>query len=195
MSEFTISVGSGRGHTPDDTTMTETTSTPRSEATPECLDIDGDIPIEATEYVHETGDYCARDTDGRVVVGVTNDAGEVLLLVTADGDHAILPNCHVEDGDWEGVARRTVEESTGVDIDLDGPELVRAVDHCLADEEDVRERTHHVVFGASPLGDGTDASEPSCDDPEWTAGWYDEVPVTFDDADGDVLADIQRFLG
>lgn len=153
-----------------------------------------DVEHEQTVYVHEAADYCARDTDGRVVVGVTNDSGEVLVLDAAGGDHAILPNCHVEDGDWEGVARETVANSTGVQVLLDGVRFVRCVDHRLEDEEDARERTYHVVFGASPVSEGGDAADPACADPEWTAGWYDAVPVEFEDEDDDVLADIERFL-
>lgn len=194
MSELIIRVGPDRDRTPDDTPMTENaTSHAPHENTPAGLDVD-DVAVARTEYVHEDADYCARDTDGRVVVGVTNDAGEVLLLVDADRSHAILPNCHVEDGDWEGVARETVAESTGVPVALHGPSFVRVVDHRLEGEEEPRERTYHVVFAASPESDGADTPEPSCDDPEWSAGWYDEVPVVFDDGDSDVLADIGRFL-
>lgn len=153
-----------------------------------------DVEYEETTYVHEKADYCARDTDGRVVVGVTNDDGEVLLLINDEREHAILPNCHVEAGDWRGVARDTVEESTGVAVDLVVPELVRVVDHRIEGEDAPRERTYHVVFAATPAG-GRSAPEPNCSDPDWSAGWYDEIPVDIDEDTGDALADMNRFLG
>lgn len=180
---------------------------------PDSLSVDApdDLAYAERTYVHEDDDYCAQDTDGRVIVGVTNDAGEVLLLVNDERSHAILPNCHVEAGDWADVARRTVEESTGVAIDLEGPAVVRAVDHRIEgedeneadgvherDEENGRkgahdDRTFHVVFHGTPTEAAND-TEPGCDDPDWRTGWYDEIPYEIDSEHGDVLDDIERFL-
>lgn len=170
-----------------------------SRSLPPGLDIEVPDELEFAErtYVHEDEDYCAQDTDGRVVVGVTNRAGEVLLLVNDGHSHAILPNCHVEDGDWADVARRTVENSTGVTIELDGPEVVRAVDHEIdgdGDDDPTPDgRTYHVVFRATPTEDGRDA-DPTCEEPDWRTGWYDEIPYDIDPEHGDVIDDIERFL-
>jgi len=155
-----------------------------------------DVDRETTQYVHDDADYCAHDTDGRVVVGVTRGEGqdgdsEVLLLTDADGDHAILPNDHVENGDWQAVARKTVANSTGLSIDCDDVALVRAVDHRVEGEDEIRERTHHVLFHATPTAE---TPAPACDEDGWTAEWVAEVPAVFDDESGDVRDDIARFL-
>jgi hypothetical protein len=181
----------------EEVTATGTTPRDRDEAAwlPASVAVDtpDDIAYAQRTYVHDDADYCAHGTDGRVIVGVTNDTGEVLLLVNDARAHAILPNCHVEDGDWADVARRTVEESTGIAIDLDGPEVVRAVDHEIQGEDECDSRTHHVLYRARPVAAAKE-DEPICEDPDWRIGWFAEVPYEIDDEHGDVLDDIERFL-
>jgi hypothetical protein len=170
---------------------------------PDALTTRDGVDVSESTYPHEDFDHCEADSDGRVVVGVTTDAGEVLLQVHESEDHVLVPNEVVADGDWDGAARRAAEQF-GVPVELDGVERVRVVDHVEVDErpEDhsdvpddapVVETTHHVVVGASVAT--ADVPEPSADDDEWTVGWYDELPVDVpDDASGDSLDDIRTFL-
>ena len=52
--------------------------------------------------------------------------------------------------------------------------------------------TFQVVLKASPDGE----TAPTVEDDDWTAGWFDEVPVLLDaeDGHGDAVADVRRFL-
>jgi hypothetical protein len=67
--------------------------------------------------------------DSHVVVGVTNDEGEVLLL--NDGSHGwTLTAFPVESGeDWVAVGRRGVENLADGTVKIDGPERVRRIDY------------------------------------------------------------------
>lgn len=187
-----------------DTSGTEREATDEQRlADPETLTARDDVAVSESTYPHEDFDHCEADSDGRVVVGVTTDAGEVLLQVHESEDHVLVPNEVVADGDWDGAARRAAEQF-GVTVELDGVERVRVVEHVEVDErpedpdaipEDAEfvERTHHVVVGASVAAE--EVPDPSADSDDWTVGWYHELPVDVpDDASGDSLDDIRTFL-
>ena len=151
----------------------------------------GDITYDERTYVHDDETHCAADAAGRAVVGVTNEHGEVLLLVA--GEHAILPNCTVDaDEDWAAVARETAAETAGGPVTLKVVRAVQRVEHCVEGADVPHNVTFQVVLEASPDGE----TAPTVEDDDWTAGWFDEVPVSLDaeDGHGDAVADIQRFL-
>ena len=150
-----------------------------------------DIAYDERTYVHDDETHCAADAAGRTVVGVTNEHGEVLLLVA--GEHAILPNCTVDaDKDWAAVARETAAETAGGPIALERVWAVRRVEHCVEGADSPHNVTFQVVVEASPDGE----TAPTVEDDDWTAGWFDEIPVPVDSKDDhdDAVADIRRFL-
>ncbi|PSP95425.1 hypothetical protein BRC84_03175 [Halobacteriales archaeon QS_1_68_44] len=150
-----------------------------------------DIAYDERTYVHDDEIHCAADAAGRATVGVTNGHGEVLLLVA--GEHAILPNCTVDaDEDWASVARETAAETAGGPVTLEGVRAVRRVEHCVEGADSPHNVTFQVVLEASPDGE----TAPTVEDDDWTAGWFDEVPVSLDaeDGHGDAVADVRRFL-
>jgi len=164
---------------------------PESHPDPAALAEREDVAFAERTYPYDP-EGCEADAAGRVVLGVTNDDGAVLLLVHEEADHAIPPNATVDPGEsWRAVAREAARERANVSVDLGDPVAVRAVDHRDEEANAVRHRTHHVVFPATPA-DGADP-DPSVEDTAWTAGWYRDLPVDIDDA-GDVLDDIERFL-
>lgn len=150
-------------------------------------------------YLHADADYCEADATGRAIVGVTNDASEVLLLVHWEGPHVVLPNCTVDaDEDWAAVGRRTVEEATGVTVAIEAPERVRTIDHVVEGETDPLGTSQHVVFSASPVAVESERDEPETDDEDWEVGWFDEIPVPVDAdqpvAVADAIDDVRSFL-
>ncbi|PSQ41207.1 hypothetical protein BRD14_06955 [Halobacteriales archaeon SW_5_68_122] len=150
-----------------------------------------DIAYDERTYVHDDETHCAADAAGRAVVGVTNGYGEVLLLVA--GEHAILPNCTVDaDEDWASVARETAAETAGGPIALERVWAARRVEHCVEGADVPHNVTFQVVLEASPDGE----TAPTVEDDDWTAGWFNEIPVPVDSKDGhgDAVADIRRFL-
>lgn len=160
---------------------------------PEQLFADDAVDAERRTYTHEDADYCEATDAGRAIVGVTDDAGRLLLLVNRGEEHAILPNERVDDGeDWAAVARNQVEELAGIDVALDGVERVRRVEHVVEDDGTPPRTTHHVVFGASPAG--STALGDLCEDNDWEIGWHDELPVAAEDDDAGVLDDVRLFL-
>ena len=149
-----------------------------------------DVAYDERTYVHDDETHCAVDAAGRTVVGVTNERGEVLLLA---GEYAILPNCTVDaDEDWASVARETAAETAGGPVTLEGVRAVRRVEHCVEGADTPHNVTFQVVVEATLAGE----ADPGVEDDDWTAGWFDEVPVPADaeDGHGDAVADIQRFL-
>lgn len=152
------------------------------------------IDYDARTYVHESTDHCEADGKGRVVVGVTNDEGEALLLVDQDRSIAMLPNATIDSGDdWLPAARRAVAEATGLDVTIGDPIRVRRIEHTTEESDTPHNVTGHVVFGASP----TDDNLMTPDDAPFEVGWYDSLPVEVPDdpsTRGDVLADVRSFL-
>ena len=149
------------------------------------------VAYDERTYVHDDETHCAADAAGRAVVGVTNGHGEVLLLVA--GEHAVLPNCTVDaDENWASVARETAAETAGGLVALERVRAVRRVEHCVEGADSPHNMTFQVVLGASPEAE----TAPTAEDDDWTADWFDEVPVPLDaeDGHGDAVADIQRFL-
>lgn len=152
------------------------------------------IEVEDRTYTHEDRDHCEADADGRVVVGIARDDGDLLLLLDPTDEHAILPNCVVDpDEDWTTVARETVEGTTGVPVTIEGVEAVRRIEH-VCEGENPHNETFHVVFRGSVADEGAAADPTVDDDTDWTAGWYDHLPIAVGDDPGDAVADIRRFL-
>lgn len=130
--------------------------------------------------------------EGVVAVGVTNGAGEVLLFVNGEEDHAVLPHGPVEAGeDWAAVARREVEDFSGVPVEIQAVERVRRK-YYTPEDDDRRITAYDVVLRASPVADGIEVS-PLCDDNDWEVGWFDGTPVDIDE--GAETDDIRLFLG
>lgn len=167
-----------------------------------CVDDDrvdnGRVDTKRLTLTHEDDeqyeDHCETDAAGRVIVGVTDADGRLLLQVNLDAGYAILPNDTVaSDEDWATVGRECVEGSTSIDVTLDSVERVRRVEHVVVDEEMPRSITYQVVFGASVSAAGT-VPDGLCEDNPWEFGWYDAIPVDGDDHGAGVLDDIRLFL-
>lgn len=112
---------------------------------------------------------------GGVVVAVTNDAGEVLLVENDWMAGFGFPGGGVEPGeDWPTAAAREVEEETGVAVEIERPWRVlrQTLEH--GDEQ----LTGHVVFyRAAPAGDEAIADDPGIEDEDIQGvGWFDAVP-------------------
>ncbi|NEU58017.1 NUDIX hydrolase [Halorussus sp. MSC15.2] len=179
-------------------TSTETTDdvSPADSLTdPERLRDRADVPFTSEEAMHDDRDHCNTDTAGRAVVGLTNDAGDVLLAVHKEESVAMLPHCGVEPGeDWAAVARGTVEITTDLPFELDGVEAVREIDHFAEGEDEPHATTYGVVFRASVAGD-PDTADPSHDENEhWDADWFDAVPENTPEGSGLVEDDIRLFV-
>lgn len=167
-----------------------------------------DVEFREEVMVHADEDHCGVAGEGRVIVGVTGSAGDVLLLVHRAAAVATLPNGRVDAGDeWAGAARRAVDETTGVDVELAGPVVVRAIEHYVAtgddsaggdrpsDTDEPRATSFEVLFRASPAESGAGDGQPHTDDDDWIAGWFDELPNDLSDVDGFVEDDVRRFFG
>lgn len=167
-----------------------------------------DVEFREETMVHADEDHCGVASEGRVIVGVTGSAGDVLLLVHRTAAIATLPNGRVDASDeWARAARRAVDETTGVDVELAGPVVVRAIEHYVADGDDPaadnrpsdadepRATSFEVVFRASPAEGGARDGQPHTDDHDWVAGWFDELPNDLSDVDGFVEDDVRRFFG
>ena len=183
--------------TTTDAAQTDRTESLESPADPETLlDREGVEFIEKPSEEHEHHFEMYEPIQGVAIVGVTNDADEVLLLVDREAGHAVLPYAKVDpDEDWATVARRKTEELTGVAVSLDGTERVRRKQYRPEEGGDDRETTgYDVVFSASPVGDeAATAAVGTCEDNHWEAAWVDGIPADVD-ADGDVADDIRLFV-
>lgn len=146
---------------------------------------------EVVDHQHHFDLY--EPIDGMAVVGVTNDDGKVLLLVHDDEPLALLPHGPVEPGeDWAAAASRAVEEKTGVAVEIDGPELVKRKYFSPEGDDDRQTTAYQVFLHATPIADETAAgSSAKADQGDWTAGWFDEVPV---DADHEEVEDDIRLF-
>jgi len=161
-------------------------------------DIADDPGVDYREHtaVHDDEHYCEADVDGRIVVGVTDEDGSVLLHVNRDRSAALLPNGKVQaDEDWLAAGRRAVEDLTGLAVRMDAPRLVRRVEHVVDGEDEPRAATHHLVVEASPEIARENRPQPTVPDDqadEWEAGWFDRVPV--DPNGGLHVDDVRLFL-
>lgn len=158
---------------------------------PESLRDREDVEFREETRVHDDEDHCAVGIEGRAVVGVTDDDGEVLVIVHEEMDHAMLPNGKVESGDdWAAVGRDRVEHLTDLPVDLDGPVRVRKAEHVVEGDEEPHTTSYQVVFAASPAADADRVSD-GCD---WHAGWFDELPEVVADVERPSVDDIRLFV-
>ncbi|AGN01837.1 hypothetical protein L593_09460 [Salinarchaeum sp. Harcht-Bsk1] len=157
-----------------------------------------DVPVSQDEMEHESADHCSTDIAGRVAVGVTNDDGQTLLLCNEEHGVALLPHGSVQPGeDWLVAARREIEAQTGVEIALDGIELLRDIDHVIAGEDGVHTSTYGLIFTATPAGGDIQDCKQSADagSDRWYAGWFDGVPEHLDVPPGGPGDDLELILG
>lgn len=164
-------------------------------ADPERLSESGTVPFDAEVRTHDDRGYCGDGIDGNAVVGAGTDEGELLVLAHPDHSIALLPHATVEDGDWASAAHRGVEGQTGIAVELEGIEAVRAVDHVLEGTETAHQRTHRVVFRASPIGGGIRECKRSAEagSDGWRAAWVEELPEGMSPAEGGPRADLELF--
>lgn len=137
---------------------------------------------------------------GMAIAGITNAAGDVLLVKNTDPDVChdwVLPHGAVreDDVDWAETAADWVDGLTGINATIDDVVHVRRNDITLdADDEGetTETTTYHVIFSGHPH-DGhaiQDDVRYDCDD-IWTAGWHSSVP---DSAHETESRDIARFV-
>ena len=196
----------------DDATVDATPLDPAS------LADDPGVAFAERVYPHGDTDHCEAGAAARAVVGCTRDDGAVLLLVNRDAEHAILPHPTVDDvADLHEAAREEVADVAGIApeaVSIGAPVAVRRVAHYVTDDPDavgddtevedlaidVPDRdphnvTHHVVLAASLARDGAaDLPTPGVDDPDWEAGWFQDLPVEMGADAGDVTEDLRRFF-
>lgn len=152
----------------------------------------GEVEYTERTVTHEDDDHCGAEAAGRAIVGVTNDRGEVLLIVDERGEHAFLPNGTFDaDDHWPTVARDTAAAVAGEPVALGEPRAVRRVEHVADGDDEPHNTTFQVVVGGSVDGE----VDPGVDAAGVTAGWFDELPVPADDERGNATADVRRFLG
>lgn len=149
------------------------------------------VASEWRTYERDDVEHCETDAAGRVVVGVTDTDGRLLLVVNPEDEFAVLPNETVEpEGDWATVGRWLIEEMTGADTTLDDVRAVREVEHVVGDER--QSRTHHAVLEGS-IAD--DTVTDGFDEADCEFQWVEAVPEWLE-ADGTGRrADVERFVG
>lgn len=151
------------------------------------------IAFERRTYEHDDVEHCETEAAGRAIVGATDANERVLVVVQPQEGHAVLPNETVEpNGDWATIGRERVEAMAGIEVTLNDVQLIREVEHQIDGE--LRSRTFHVVFSASPI-DSSVALDGLCDDNSWELRWIDTVPdwLPDDDPEG-AHADIELFV-
>ncbi|WP_134668778.1 hypothetical protein [Halorussus marinus] len=157
---------------------------------PDALRAREGVDVREETRVHDDRDHCAADGEGRVAVGVTDEAGAVLAIVLDDGSRAMLPNGTAEPGDdWAAAGRERVEHLTDLRVEIDGPERVRRVEHVVEGSPDPHATSYEVVFAASPA-DPPDERRVS-DGCDWRAEWLDELPDAVED--GPAAEDVRLF--
>ena len=155
-----------------------------------------DVHTSIETITHERHDHAGADVDGHAVVGVTNDVGELLVLIEPDRKIALLPHGTVEPGDdWAAAARSSVEGQTGVSIALDAVAAVRTVVHLVDGSEHTT--THRIVYSGSPTGgeirDCKRSAAAGTDG--WEARWVETLPDGVSPPEGGVGNDLEVFLG
>ncbi|QCC51349.1 NUDIX hydrolase [Halapricum salinum] len=171
------------------------TTSAESEFDPQAVADRAGVETDQRTYVHEDADHCEADAAGRVIVGVTNERGEALLLVDHERSIALLPNATVDAGEsWRAAGRHAVADETGVEVSLDRPARVREIEHTTERSETPHTETVHVVFEASAQGEA-DPRVP--EDSPFEVGWFETLPFDVSaahPAQGDALEDVQRVL-
>lgn len=143
---------------------------------------------------HADRDHRASDLEGRAVVGVTNDANELLVLIADELGVALLPHGDVEPGgDWTQAAREGVAGQTGIDVSLESVAAVRTVDHVVDGTSTAT--THRVVYGASPVGGEIRACKRSAEagSDAFRAAWIDDLPAGIEAPEGGPRTDLLEF--
>lgn len=164
---------------------------------PEAVRERPDVAFDEETTVHDERDHCGLDLEGRAVVGVEDDDGDLLVLVNRDHSVALLPHGTVEDGDdWAVAARRGVEGQTGVSIELDRVTAVRSVEHVVDGEDDPHARTTRVVFAGSPVDGAIQDCKRSAEAGRdgWEAVWVDDLPGGVSAPEGGPSNDLDPFL-
>lgn len=147
---------------------------------PESLRDRDDVPFyEDQDVVDEETYETVSNLDDLAPVGVTNDAGDVLVMRVTEQCDRKIPSAGVEPGeDYAAAARRWVAEQAGIEIELDAIEAVWRFEARLDGETSGAFR-HFVVFSGSPV-DGSSDGDGNGGLPEdreaVEAGWFDELP-------------------
>lgn len=177
--------------------MTETSTRNSDDPTgdslfdPETLRDEAEVEFTEATRVHEDEDHCSVGIEGKAVVGVTDDDGELLLVVDDERKFATLPAGNVEsDDDWAAVGKDRTEHLLELPIELDGPKRVREVEHVTEEDEQAHATSYEVIFAASPTADPSRATD-GCD---WRAEWVEAFPENVDNDGGPAEADVRLFV-
>ncbi|WP_459194901.1 NUDIX hydrolase [Halosimplex sp. J119] len=157
----------------------------------------GDPDVEFSAATTTDGEDAFEYFDGiagLLAVGITNEAGAVLLMNSPHGWR--LPYGHVDDGgDWSARTEEIGEILTGVDVTASEVLRVSEITHELRSDSERTTTSFDAVIGTEPV-----SGEPMAKDPvfgEWSdleLGWFDEVPEDAYHAHGDAVDDIEYFL-
>jgi 8-oxo-dGTP pyrophosphatase MutT (NUDIX family) len=127
------------------------------------------------------------------VVGITDEAGRVLLLVHEAAGHVMLPHARVEpERDFVAAARDAAEERTGLPVEIDRPVRIRRKTYRPAADADRKTTGYDVVFRASPSD--PDAVPEIDRNDDWSIDWYDDFPLDPATCDANVVADVRSLL-
>jgi hypothetical protein len=163
---------------------------------PESLADRGDVDFtEETRAVSQEAFPAREGWNGIVVVGVTNSAGDVLLVNLAGGHGWVLPHGPVAPGDdYMTAGPRWTEEMTGITVRIESIERATRINYTVVDDE-CQTVNYNVVLGASPATSGLvpDASDIANEDIQ-AVGWVDQMPEDVEWDHDDFREDAQRFL-
>lgn len=133
--------------------------------------------------------------DGLLAIGVTNDAGAVLLMDSPHGWR--LPYGPVGvDEDWIEAGHRIGQDLTGIDVEIAGVERVGEITYCEEDDDGREVTSYDVVVGTEPL-----EGEPLAVDPgfgpwdDLELGWFASIPHDAYWDHGDAVDDIRSIIG
>jgi ADP-ribose pyrophosphatase YjhB (NUDIX family) len=146
---------------------------------PEALRDHQDVPFhEESDVVDTETVEAVAEADDMAPVGVTNAAGEVLVMRVTDTCSWKIPTTAVgPDEDFDAAAREWVRRNTGLDIDLDGPLAVwrlrlRAEEVSAGGQAASR---YFVVYGVD-LNDVPELPTADAPDPAAETRWVTDLP-------------------
>ncbi|WP_435333109.1 NUDIX domain-containing protein [Haloarchaeobius sp. TZWWS8] len=152
--------------------------------------------VEQPTEVHQGHYDVYEPIAGMAVVGVTDDAARVLLLVNEDAGHTLLPHAPVDPGeDFVAAGERAVRERVGIAVEVETIRRIRRKSFRAETDDDYETTGYDVVFEATPRDSSDPPNDPAIDDgDDWTVGWYETFPTDPERGNQNVVADIRSFL-
>lgn len=132
---------------------------------------------EDTDVVDGETVETVAELDDMAPVGVTNAAGEALVMRVTDTCSWKIPTTSVgPDEEFAAAATEWVGRNTGLDVELDGPKAVWHLRVEAADGDRTAER-YFVVYGGHPSAEHPEVPTEDAPDPAAEAGWFETLPA------------------